>query len=73
LRGSAASWERGISVTTIGGENYKEDRMAALAECAATQLLLRQGHGKTAGNFWKELGEMLAVAERDGRIDNNLI
>jgi Ca-activated chloride channel family protein len=62
--------ERGISVTTIGvGDDYNEDLMAALAESSDANYYYVKDTEKLPEIFAKELGEMLAVAARDVRIE----
>ncbi len=62
--------ERGISVTTIGvGDDYNEDLMAALAEASDANYYYVKDTEKLPEIFAKELGEMLAVAARDVRIE----
>jgi len=62
--------ERGISVTTIGvGDDYNEDLMAGLAEASDANYYYVQDTEKLPEIFAKELGEMLAVAARDVRIE----
>ena len=62
--------ERGISVTTIGvGDDYNEDLMAGLAEASDANYYYVKDTEKLPEIFAKELGEMLAVAARDVRIE----
>jgi Ca-activated chloride channel homolog len=62
--------ERGISVTTIGvGDDYNEDLMAGLAEASDANYYYVQDTEKLPEIFAKELGDMLAVAARDVRIE----
>jgi Ca-activated chloride channel family protein len=62
--------EHGISVTTIGvGDDYNEDLMAALAEASDANYYYVKDTEKLPEIFAKELGEMLAVAARDVRIE----
>ena len=62
--------EGGIAVTTIGvGDDYNEDLMAGLAEASDANYYYVQDTEKLPGIFAKELGEMLAVAARDVRIE----
>jgi Ca-activated chloride channel family protein len=62
--------ERGISVTTIGvGDDYNEDLMAGLAEASDANYYYVKDTEKLPEIFAKELGELLAVAARDVRID----
>jgi Ca-activated chloride channel family protein len=62
--------EKGISVTTIGvGDDYNEDLMAGLAEASDANYYYVQDTEKLPEIFAKELGEMLAVAARDVRIE----
>ncbi len=62
--------EKGISVTTIGvGDDYSEDVMAALAESSDANYYYVKDTEKLPEIFAKELGEMLAVAARDVRIE----
>ena len=62
--------ERGIAVTTIGvGDDYNEDLMAALAESSDANYSYVKDTEKLPEIFAKELGEMLAVAARDVRIE----
>jgi Ca-activated chloride channel family protein len=62
--------ERGISVTTIGvGDDYNEDLMAGLAEASDANYYYVQDTEKLPEIFAKELGELLAVAARDVRIE----
>jgi Ca-activated chloride channel family protein len=62
--------ERGIAVTTIGvGEDYNEDLMAALAEASDANYYYVQDTERLPEIFAKELGEMLAVAARDVKIE----
>jgi Ca-activated chloride channel homolog len=59
-----------ISVTTIGvGDDYNEDLMAALAESSDANYYYVKDTEKLPEIFAKELGEMLAVAARDVRIE----
>jgi len=61
---------RGISVTTIGvGDDYNEDLMAGLAEASDANYYYVQDTEKLPEIFARELGEMLAVAARDVRIE----
>src|ERR1017187_1194636 len=62
--------ERGISVTTIGVcDDYNEDLMAGLAEASDANYYYVKDTEKLPEIFAKELGEMLAVAARDVRIE----
>lgn len=62
--------EHGISVTTIGvGDDYNEDLMAALAEASDANYYYVKDTEKLPEIFAKELGEMLAVAARDVKIE----
>jgi Ca-activated chloride channel family protein len=62
--------EQGISVTTIGvGDDYNEDLMAGLAEASDANYYYVQDTEKLPEIFAKELGELLAVAVRDVRIE----
>src|ERR1035441_6754609 len=62
--------ERGISVATIGvGDDYNEDLMAGLAEASDANYYYVKDTEKLPEIFAKELGEMLAVAARDVRIE----
>ena len=62
--------ESGISVTTIGvGDDYNEDLMAALAEASDANYYYVQDTEKLPEIFAKELGELLAVAAREIRIE----
>jgi len=62
--------ERGISVTTIGvGDDYNEDLMAGLAEASDANYYYVRDTEKLPQIFAKELGDMLAVAARDVRIE----
>jgi Ca-activated chloride channel family protein len=62
--------ERGMSVTTIGvGDDYNEDLMAALAEASDANYYYVKDTEKLPEIFAKELGELLAVAARDVRIE----
>ncbi|HTA95977.1 MAG TPA: VWA domain-containing protein [Verrucomicrobiae bacterium] len=62
--------ERGISVTTIGvGDDYNEDVMAGIAEASDANYYYVQDTEKLPEIFAKELGDMLAVAARDVRIE----
>ena len=61
---------RNISVTTIGvGDDYNEDLMAGLAEASDANYYYVKDTEKLPEIFAKELGEMLAVAARDVRIE----
>jgi Ca-activated chloride channel family protein len=60
----------GIAVTTIGvGDDYNEDLMAGLAEASDANYYYVQDTEKLPGIFAKELGELLAVAAREIRIE----
>ena len=60
----------GISVTTIGvGDDYNEDLMAGLAEASDANYYYVQDTEKLPEIFAKELGELLAVAAREIRIE----
>jgi len=60
----------GISVTTIGvGDDYNEDLMAGLAESSDANYYYVKDTEKLPEIFAKELGELLAVAARDVRIE----
>jgi len=60
----------GISVTTVGvGDDYNEDLMAGLAEASDANYYYVQDTEKLPAIFAKELGEMLAAAARDVRIE----
>jgi Ca-activated chloride channel family protein len=62
--------ERGVSVTTIGvGDDYNEDVMAALAEASDANYYYVKDTEKLPEIFAKELGEMLAVAAREIKIE----
>ena len=62
--------EGGVSVTTIGvGDDYNEDLMAALAEASDANYYYVKDTEKLPEIFAKELGEMLAVAARNVRIE----
>jgi Ca-activated chloride channel family protein len=62
--------ERGVSVTTIGvGDDYNEDLMAGLAEASDANYYYVKDTETLPEIFAKELGEMLAVAARDVRIE----
>jgi Ca-activated chloride channel homolog len=62
--------ERDISVTTIGvGDDYNEDVMAGIAEASDANYYYVQDTEKLPEIFAKELGDMLAVAARDVRIE----
>ena len=62
--------ERGISVTTIGvGDDYNEDLMAALAQASDANYYYVKDTEKLPEIFAKELGELLAVAAREVRIE----
>src|SRR5258708_38996923 len=62
--------EEGIAVTTIGvGDDYNEDLMAGLAEASDANYYYVKDTEKLPEIFAKELGEMLAVAARDVRIE----
>ena len=61
---------QGMSVTTIGvGDDYNEDLMAALAESSDANYYYVKDTEKLPAIFARELGEMLAVAARDVRIE----
>ena len=61
---------RGIAVTTIGvGDDYNEDVMAALAEASDANYYYVKDTEKLPEIFAKELGELLAVAARDVKIE----
>jgi Ca-activated chloride channel family protein len=60
----------GIAVTTIGvGDDYNEDLMAGLAEASDANYYYVKDTEKLPGIFARELGELLAVAARDVRIE----
>ena len=62
--------EHGVSVTTIGvGDDYNEDLMAGLAEASDANYYYVKDTEKLPEIFAKELGEMLAVAARDVKIE----
>jgi Ca-activated chloride channel family protein len=62
--------ERGISVTTIGvGDDYNEDLMAGLAEASDANYYYVKDTEKLPEIFAKELGELVAVAAREVRIE----
>jgi Ca-activated chloride channel family protein len=62
--------EHGIAVTTIGvGDDYNEDLMAALAEASDANYYYVKDTEKLPEIFAMELGEMLAVAARDVKIE----
>src|SRR5712691_8111228 len=62
--------ERGISVTTIGvGDDYNEDLMAGLAEASDANYYYVKDTEKLPEIFAKELGELIAVAARNVRIE----
>jgi Ca-activated chloride channel family protein len=61
---------RNITVTTIGlGEDYNEDLMAGLAESSDANYYYVKDTETLPGIFAKELGELLAVAAREVRIE----
>ena len=62
--------ERGIAVTTIGvGDDYNEDLMAGLAEASDANYYYVKDTEKLPEIFAKELGELLAIAAREVRIE----
>ncbi len=62
--------ERGMAVTTIGvGDDYNEDLMAGLAEASDANYYYVRDTETLPEIFAKELGDMLAVAARDVRIE----
>lgn len=62
--------EDGVSVTTIGvGDDYNEDLMAGLAEASDANYYYVKDTEMLPEIFARELGEMLAVAARDVRIE----
>lgn len=62
--------ESGVSVTTIGvGDDYNEDLMAALAEESDANYYYVKDTEKLPEIFRKELGELLAVAAREIKIE----
>jgi len=61
---------QGIAVTTIGvGDDYNEDLMAGLAEASDANYYYVQDTEKLPEIFAKELGDLLAVAAREIRIE----
>lgn len=61
---------RNITVTTIGvGEDYNEDLMAGLAEASDANYYYVKDTETLPAIFAKELGELLAVAAREVRIE----
>jgi Ca-activated chloride channel family protein len=62
--------ERGVSVTTIGvGDDYNEDLMAGLAEASDANYYYVKDTERLPEIFVKELGELVAVAAREVRIE----
>jgi Ca-activated chloride channel family protein len=62
--------ESGVAVTTIGvGDDYNEDLMAGLAEASDANYYYVRDTEKLPEIFARELGEMLAVAAREIRIE----
>jgi len=60
----------GLAVTTIGvGDDYNEDLMAALAGASDANYYYVKDTEKLPGIFAKELGELLAVAAREIKIE----
>src|SRR5437870_13584664 len=62
--------ERGIAVTTIGvRDDYNEDLMAGLAEASDANYYYVKDTEKLPEIFARELGELIAVAARNVRIE----